>query len=299
MKIRRQCISQKVILSSFQRFVFTIIPKTQGYLNVLVYILCCFPRHLQVANVEITCGKKIYYSTLDLRDKYQLDIAVKNKNDIFIPWLISKVLKKNDVFFDIGANCGWYARLVKTFALKKHKTFSFEPNSEAFAFLRKNNIPDFLPIPLAVSCRTNYVMEGKLKRFRQNSGTHFYFSEDDSTKYIVHKTNASSITVDKISELINAFPRIIKIDVEGAEYDVICGAKNSLHNVTALFIEINQSHYEKQLLVKKQLHSLLKRKGFNFSYHIDCKNNTITTNTKNELPFGDVLLTKEKILINA
>jgi len=299
MKIRHQCISQKVILSSFQRFVFSIIPKTQGYLNVLVHILCCFPRHLQVANVEITCGKKIYYSTLDLRDKYQLDIAVKNKNDIFIPWLISKVLKKNDVFFDIGANCGWYARLVKTFSSKKHKTFSFEPNSEAFSFLIKNNIPDFLPIQLAVSCRANYVMKGKLKLFRQNSGTYFCFSKDDSTKYIVHKSNVSSITVDKFSELINAFPSIIKIDVEGAEYEVICGAKNSLQNVTAILIEVNQSHYENQLLVKKKLNSLLKVNGFNFSYHIDCKNNTITTNTSDELPFGDVLLTKERISMNA
>jgi len=142
-------------------------------------------------------------------------------------------------------------------------------------------------------------MKGKLKLFRQNSGTYFCFSKDDSTKYIVHKSNVSSITVDKFSELINAFPSIIKIDVEGAEYEVICGAKNSLHNVTALLIEVNQSHYENQLLVKKKLNSLLKVNGFNFSYHIDCKNNTITTNTRDELPFGDVLLTKERISMNA
>ena len=69
----------KSYFSFFQKFVFSIIPKTQGYLNDFVYILCCFPRHLQFANVEITFGKKIYYSTLNLRDKYQLDIAVKTK----------------------------------------------------------------------------------------------------------------------------------------------------------------------------------------------------------------------------
>ena len=61
-------------------------------------------------------------------------------------------------------------------------------------------------------------MKGKLKLFRQNSGTYSYYSKDDSLKYIIHRRNVSPVTVDKFFELINAYPSIIKIDVEGAEY---------------------------------------------------------------------------------
>ena len=59
--------------------------------------------------------------------KYYSEKLLNNTNST-----ISELLKKDDVFFDIGANCDWYARLVKTFSTNKHKTFSFEQTQQHF-----------------------------------------------------------------------------------------------------------------------------------------------------------------------
>ena len=137
-----------------------------------------------------------------------------------------KNLKENDVFYDIGANYGFYTYLALEFCQEVH---SFEPLADVFEKLRynlKEKKDSFL---------NNFAFSNK-------SGETFLYlsiSSDVSTinkdtigitpyKYR-DKINVKTFTLDKYLES-HSRPTIIKIDVEGAENMVIDGGKEFFKN---------------------------------------------------------------------
>lgn len=163
-------------------------------------------------------------------------------------------LRPEDHFLDVGANLGHFSLLAA--GISKCKTTSIEPVPETFKKLehqiKLNGLQDHIQ---ALRCGVG-TEKGNL-----------YFSTDRTVmNRVVHKEYPNAVEVDVITmdSLDASLPiRLLKIDVEGYEYQALQGAKKLLENkdLNAVIMELNDSGrafgIEDQVLV-----DLLKAQGF-------------------------------------
>lgn len=132
------------------------------------------------------------------------------------------VLKPGYCVLDIGANVGFYSVL----AAKK-----IAPNGRVFAFEPVRRNADFLRRHIAINGADNIlVIESACGR---ESGETVFFSGPNAAMGSLCPVGGSSFRVEVVSiddfvESRNIQPDVMKIDVEGAEYDVICGAEKTI-----------------------------------------------------------------------
>lgn len=143
-------------------------------------------------------------------------------------------LRKEDIFIDVGANIGSYTVLAS--AEIGARTISIEPIPSTFAFLKDNvvlnninNIVELYNIGLA--------SKNSSMKFTKTQDTVNHVATDYDKDVIEVKVN----TLDNIIKESN--PSLIKIDVEGYEFEVLMGASKILKNsaLKAIIIELNQS----------------------------------------------------------
>jgi len=176
------------------------------------------------------------------------------------PVVLSKFTpKEGDVVLDLGANIGKYSIHCGNLVGKKGKVFAFEPSKRPFELLcksiKENNLNEIVtPICCAVSDK-----DGKSK---------LYSSDDEPLTSLVYKLSNNYTEVDTIS--IDSFvsskkiKRIdwLKVDVEGAEYDVLSGAIQTLQNNNVkLIFEVLKVNRDKVL-------ELLESIGY-YSYQLE------------------------------
>ena len=150
---------------------------------------------------------------------------------------------------DVGAHIG----LVSVLAAKRFnakKVISFEPCSNNFEFLKKNkeinNCQNILINKLALSNK-----EGETKLYLRGSGTHSIIEEYPGSGFEVVKL----VTLDKALKE-EVIIDLLKIDVEGAEVDVLKGAGETLKKTRKVVIEYSNLTYGEVI-------DILKKNGFN------------------------------------
>jgi len=147
--------------------------------------------------------------------------------ETFCSWL-----KPNTVFYDLGGNVGFYAILANRF-ITEGKIYSFEPLPAVRAVFEKhlainqklliNNNISILPFAIADEEREiSFSNNAK----QQDGNTYI----KGSSVYAAAKDIiwVKAFPIDGLLQKGYEPPDIIKIDVEGAEYDVLCGAVNTL-----------------------------------------------------------------------
>jgi FkbM family methyltransferase len=144
-----------------------------------------------------------------------------------------KNLKENDVFYDVGANYGFYTYLALEFCKEVH---SFKPLPDVFENLKMNLEGDkkvFLNnIALSEQIGETFIYVGGAKFYTKE---HTGGSTIITDKSYLNKLNPSrkisikTITLDEYIKNHNK-PTIIKLDVEGAESLVIKGGYEFFKN---------------------------------------------------------------------
>lgn len=124
-------------------------------------------------------------------------------------------IKDDDVVIDIGAHVGLFSLFASEYC-KKGKIYSFEPIKENYDVLVNNidlnEIKNIIPLNLAVS-KKNELVKIYLD---SDESAHSIFSQGD--RYVeVNSTTLEKIFVKYEIEKCN----IIKMDCEGAEYEII------------------------------------------------------------------------------
>lgn len=171
-----------------------------------------------------------------------------------ISWVCKQIVNKGDVVLDIGANIGMVTILLSDLVGADGKVHSFEPNPMLISKLTKsidrNNIKNVSLHQIALG---SDVGELELVTPRHNQGL-------GSLVLHKNKTNCDHVMV-KVDTLNNITKsekiksvRLVKIDVEGFEYQVFCGAQTFLSDTqpdTILFElnEYNENNFYKQPLV--------------------------------------------------
>lgn len=156
----------------------------------------------------------------------------------------TKYLGLNSVVFDIGANVGNYSNLIKELN-PKIRVYAFEPHPITFNTLKKNaQIHDYYAFNLGCGKEKSKL---QMYDYADNDGSsHASLFKDvienihqgDSIEHIVDVIELDDFLIEQNIERID----LIKIDVEGNEYNVIKGLHQSIKNgiVDIIHFEFNE-----------------------------------------------------------
>ncbi len=159
---------------------------------------------------------------------------------------------KNDVFFDVGANLGKYVFL--SAKLVNHNNIhAFEPHPGLFNDLKQL----FKGVKFHNLALSNQIgtIEFKIpifegKEIHTRGKLDVDFVENNETDANILKVEVDKL--DNFTEKLNNV-KLIKIDVEGAEFDVLSGAIETINKFRPyLIVEIEQRHSKDNILTKIQ-----------------------------------------------
>lgn len=166
---------------------------------------------------------------------YMQSQEITKTGEIFaMTYAKSKVHEGKVILFDVGANRGQFTRQIIKVFQRNFQLYSFEPSSNAFNDLTRNDWGPGNDVKL-------YQMglgkqSGTLTLYRPGSlfGTAYPLSDDDQADQEIIQVN----TLDQFC-LENQVYEIfyLKIDVEGGEYDVLTGARDMVKNRRVKFIQ--------------------------------------------------------------
>jgi len=131
------------------------------------------------------------------------------------------------VVFDVGANVGSYTLLFAIWAGAAGRVFAFEPAPDAREGLRQhlrlNGLTDRVEIVKAAASSApgtaRFEVDGA------NGANAIALHRDTSSDRFI---DVDTTTIDAFCECHGVWPDVIKIDVEGAELDVLKGARGVL-----------------------------------------------------------------------
>ncbi len=130
----------------------------------------------------------------------------------------------NDVIVDAGAYTGdTVDEIIKTIG-NRCKIYCFEPDQQNFSIL-KNKYKGFTNI-----IPENYGLwnENTILQFsgQGNMGSHIAFDKNSDIEEKVDNYYINTVSLDSYFQDKEEKPNLIKMDIEGAEYDAILGAQN-------------------------------------------------------------------------
>ena len=134
--------------------------------------------------------------------------------------LMANSFRQDSVFFDVGAHHGYYSLIASRVSGGRARIVAFEPDQENLAFLHKhiraNGLDQVEIVEAAVGAAAGTA------GFSKGTGT--------GTGHIAEngEIQVPLVTLDDEVRCRNLCPTHIKIDVEGAELDVLTGARDTL-----------------------------------------------------------------------
>lgn len=196
-------------------------------------------------------GGKIF---LNLSESRTMVNRILGTHEYWKIQLLKKIIQPNMTIVDIGACRGYYSLLSAKLMLDKGKIFSLEPEPSNCKWLLRsitaNNYSSICVLQMAVSNKN-----GHTKLYKSNvSGRHSIIAKNTKRDSIEVKTIKLDTFIKKhnINEI-----NIIKIDVEGADIEVLEGAREYLKkcNQTHILMDIHK-------VDRKKIFNLLTKYGF-------------------------------------
>ena len=133
-------------------------------------------------------------------------------------------VRPGDVVFDVGANLGAYTLLFGQWVGAEGRVFAFEPAPQPYEGLRQLLDANALasrvtPVQAAVSSS-------------EGTATFFATGADGANRIVDGAADGTisvpTVTIDAVCRRERVLPRFIKIDAEGAELDVLRGARETI-----------------------------------------------------------------------
>ncbi|HZE85437.1 MAG TPA: FkbM family methyltransferase [Puia sp.] len=191
-------------------------------------------------------GKKLYfYSPAEL---------LHGLEEIFIENLYKQELPGRPYIIDCGANIGLSVIYMKMQS-PDAEIIAFEPDEKNFGLLTKN----------VDSFGLSKVTLRKEAVWKENTMIQFSSQGATTSKIETLDTgNTKEVKAIRLKDFLNRRVDFLKIDIEGAEFDVIKDISAEMHNIGNLFIEYHGAFKQNHEL--SELLDLIGKNGF--SYYI-------------------------------
>lgn len=175
------------------------------------------------------------------------------------------VLDDDVVFWDVGANVGIYSCLVAD-AAPAGVVVGFEPEPNNLARLRANlssNDPacEWTTSGIALSdCDTcRRLAAGYPEDVREVGAGHYYLSESGGPRVNCRRA-------DTLIEQGYPAPDTVKIDVQGAELDVLRGFGDALGDVETAYVELHTEKADRYDATTEETEQYLRDAGFTLAH---------------------------------
>lgn len=233
-----------------------------------------------VSNIATYCNQNtIVKSNFGINNNYRIDVSISHPIAAFgtpklytqeyaTLFLSKELLKHSDAFIDVGANLGYFCFYIDEHNTSKKPLHFFEPDKILYEHLQKNkqkNNKNFIGYPLAISN-----INGPITFYRNltddSSGSIKNTFED---KHQLQAVTIDSISFEKFSDSIEEKKLLLKVDVEGAEFEFLEGASNRMQNLEFLIIELLQDSIDKnfpELMIEKYNYSAYYINNFNLEF---------------------------------
>lgn len=200
--------------------------------------------------------------------------------------------KHKSVFFDVGANIGSYTLIASEDS--NAIIYAFEPHPSTFKHLvnniELNHRKNVKPINIALDKESGHVEFSNTTELATN-----HIIRDKNESPMDETIIVNSIKAKEFCLQHTAIPNIMKIDVEGFEYDVLSGFEELLAEVSIIFLEINGLSAQRNASENNIL-NLLTAQGFSEPMSFDATKNEFYSYQHGSLE--DPIFLNQKLLNN-
>lgn len=164
---------------------------------------------------------RLYYKCPKLYLK--LYFGYKNIIDVDKIIFLNSWMKSGDVAVDIGANTGFYTKLLSNMVGELGEVHSFEPDDTNYKFLK------------SISTKFRNIYSNKVAVSNQCGYLNLYFSNNRNTDHQTFNIGQKRISkkvpcisVDNYFKKINKRVNLIKLDIQGFDYYALLGMVDTL-----------------------------------------------------------------------
>ena len=163
--------------------------------------------------------------------------------------IFEKLISRDSRVLEVGPHIGYLTQYFEDLVGSNGSILAVEPTQSSLRYLKKNIGPNTTVIEKACSSKKGqaefFVEEfggftnSLVEEFTVCNNESRIASQNVSSK--IRSVIVETDTIDNICIQNNFLPNFIKIDVEGAEYDVLMGASSILKNVNSLMVEVSRN----------------------------------------------------------
>ena len=170
---------------------------------------------------------------------------------------ISSIVEAGDIAIDVGANIGTVSFALSKKTGQSGKILAFEPHPAVFTYLADNIALNGLE-----ECIKPYCMA-----LGETVETLYFSDQSDDTNNAVSDKGTIEIHVKRLDDMVarDKAVRLLKIDVEGFEYQVLLGAKETCKNTDIIYLECIPAMLEPNGGSERKICAFLEDLGFKIS----------------------------------
>ena len=219
-------------------------------MNLKLWVRCSRGFYIKIDSSN-TVGRSIFY-----RKSYDERMAMA----------ISDMLVADSVFFDVGANIGYFSLLASTELRGRGQVFAVEANTCLVEMLNesksRNNLQNLEILNAAAGSRPGSVDFQVLR----SSGVSFVGGEDSirNNDKVIKSVRVSVLTLDSLLQRVEAGRRLVfKIDTEGYEMEVLKGMESILLRPDVqIIIEVSAMNLSRNNHTPSDIFEFLKSRKF-------------------------------------
>ena len=215
-----------------------------------------------ITSFQITGNDRVADIKMDIDETFSADADLMtflhkgNSPEPELIWLMSRVLHEGDYAVDGGANTGIFTLLMAYYVGKSGQVLAIEPGPNNLPRLLQNlRLNDAGNVVICSRALWSSAGEIDFYLYSQSGYNSHWPSEPD---HVGNKIEA--VTLDS---LVERTPRLIKLDIEGAEFEALQGANETLARHPLFIVaEINSESEARTGHSPEQLRRLMKFHGY-------------------------------------
>jgi FkbM family methyltransferase len=176
---------------------------------------------------------------LDPQEWSQIAMLARHQHEPLTSKLIESLLQPSDTFIDVGSHVGWFSLLAARKVGKKGKVISIDPQpyncERVMTNAMLNGFDNVLVVPTALGDANDFVTVAQ-----QTARDKARFTlagpgvNDTSVRYYCPTTRLDTL----LARLGVTSAKLMKLDVEGFERQVLAGAASALRSIDNIVVEV-------------------------------------------------------------